>query len=225
MERVLETETGVDSSSLAGSVVLVVDDDEDIRTFLLALFADHGAGLCEAADGNEALDVARARQPDLITLDLSMPGRDGVTAFCDLREDPATGDIPVCIVTGHPEFRKVIYERPVKAPEGFLTKPVNPDQLVRTARRILALRSAGLSCCRNTRGFHCANGSNPRPPAISGATVLRAGSGDPCTVERPVGPGPRRALGSVSTGRPRASVRGCRTPLRPVRSPPSPRRW
>ena len=142
MERVLETSSFEhEASLLQGSVILVVDDDEDIRTFLLALFADHGAGLCEAADGEEALEVARDKRPDLITLDLSMPGRDGVTTFCDLREDPATRDIPVCIVTGHPEFRRVIYERPVTAPDGFVTKPVDPDELVKTVRRILALRS------------------------------------------------------------------------------------
>ncbi len=141
MERVLETDYGGEPSPLSGSVILVVDDDEDIRTFLLALFADHGAGLCEAADGDEAIAVAKAKHPDLITLDLSMPGRDGVSTFCDLRDDPQTSDIPVCIVTGHPEFRRVIYERPVKAPEGFVCKPVNPDELVKTARRILALRS------------------------------------------------------------------------------------
>ncbi|MCU0304493.1 MAG: response regulator [Thermoanaerobaculales bacterium] len=141
MQHGLETRHGVEGSPLAGSVILVVDDDEDIRTFLLALFADHGAGLCEAADGDEAIEVARERHPDLITLDLSMPGRDGVTTFCDLRTDPATGDTPICIVTGHPEFRRVIYERPVRAPEGFVTKPVDPDELVRTVRRILALRS------------------------------------------------------------------------------------
>lgn len=142
MERGLETKNlEMESGPLAGSVVLVVDDDEDIRTFLLALFADHGAGLCEAADGNEALEMARTKRPDLITLDLSMPGRDGVNTFCDLRADPTTSDIPVCIVTGHPEFRKVIYERPVTPPEGFVTKPVVPDDLVKTVRRILALRS------------------------------------------------------------------------------------
>lgn len=142
MERELVTKSyEVEPGPLSGSVILVVDDDEDIRTFLLALFADHGAGLCEAADGDEAMDVAKAKKPDLITLDLSMPGRDGVTTFCDLREDPVTEEIPVCIVTGHPEFRKVIYERPVTAPDGFVCKPINPDELVRTVRRILALKS------------------------------------------------------------------------------------
>lgn len=141
MERELEPMIDGEAGPLSGSVILVVDDDEDIRTFLLALFADHGAGLCEAADGDEALAMARSKRPDLITLDLSMPGRDGVSTFCELREDPDTREIPVCIVTGHPEFRKVIYERPVAAPEGFVTKPVDPDELVRTVRRILALRS------------------------------------------------------------------------------------
>ena len=146
MERVLDTKSHeVEPSPLSGSVILVVDDDEDIRTFLLALFADHGAGLCEAADGDEAMEVAKARKPDLITLDLSMPGRDGVTTFCDLRDDPQTESIPVCIVTGHPEFRRVIYERPVTAPEGFVCKPVDPDELVRTVRRILALKSRSQS--------------------------------------------------------------------------------
>lgn len=141
MERQIETLTKVEQTPLSGSVILVVDDDEDIRTFLLALFADHGAGLCEAADGDEALEMARTKHPDLITLDLSMPGRDGVSTFCDLRDDPSTSEIPVCIVTGHPEFRRVIYDRPVKAPEGFVCKPVNPDELVKTVRRILALGS------------------------------------------------------------------------------------
>lgn len=142
MERVPEIKSyEAESGPLSGSVILVVDDDEDIRTFLLALFADHGAGLCEAADGDEAIAMAKAKRPSLITLDLSMPGRDGFSTFCDLRDDSETADIPVCIVTGHPEFRKVIYERPVRAPEGFVCKPVDADELVKTVRRILALRS------------------------------------------------------------------------------------
>lgn len=124
---------------LAGYRILVVDDDEDVRTFLLALFADAGAEISEACDGVEALEVARARHPDLITLDLSMPGKDGVEALCDLREAPELAQIPVCIVTGHPEFRKVLYERPTRPPEGFVTKPIDADDLVRTVRRILGL--------------------------------------------------------------------------------------
>ena len=125
---------------LGGATVLVVDDDEEIRVFLTTLFADEGALVFEAADGDEALEVAVRKSPDLITLDLSMPGRDGIDTFCDLRENPSTGEIPVCIITGHPEFRKVIYDRPVTPPEGFIDKPCQPDHVVDTARRILGLR-------------------------------------------------------------------------------------
>ena len=124
---------------LGGATVLVVDDDEEIRVFLTTLFSDEGALVFEAADGYEALEVAARKNPDLITLDLSMPGRDGIDTFCDLRENPSTGEIPVCIITGHPEFRKVIYDRPVTPPEGFLDKPCDPEHVVRTVRRILGL--------------------------------------------------------------------------------------
>jgi len=125
---------------LTGYTILVVDDDEDTRTFLLAVLADAGAQICEAADGDEALEVAARRRPDLITLDLSMPGKDGVQTLCELRQTPAVGETPVCVVTGHPEFRQVIYDRPTRPPEGFMNKPVDPDELVRTVRRILGLK-------------------------------------------------------------------------------------
>jgi two-component system response regulator (stage 0 sporulation protein F) len=98
----------------------VVDDDEQIRTFLVTLLSDEGALTFEAADGIEALEVAERRNPDLITLDLSMPGKDGIDTFTDLRQNPATEEIAVCVITGHPEFRKVIYDRPVTPPEGIL---------------------------------------------------------------------------------------------------------
>jgi len=124
---------------LNGSCVLVVDDDEEIRTFLTTLMGDEGAAALQAADGDEALATAIRAKPDLITLDLSMPGRDGIETFCDLRQNPATELIPVCIITGHPEFRKVIYDRPVTPPEGFIDKPCDPEHVVKTIRRILGL--------------------------------------------------------------------------------------
>jgi two-component system sensor histidine kinase/response regulator len=124
---------------LNGYCVLVVDDDEEIRTFLATLMTDEGAAALQAADGDEALATAVRARPDLITLDLSMPGRDGIDTFCDLRENPATEEIPVCIITGYPEYRKLIYDRPVAPPEGFINKPCDPEHVVRTIRRILGL--------------------------------------------------------------------------------------
>jgi len=125
---------------LGGAKVLVVDDDEEIRIFLTTLFSDEGALVFEAADGVQALEVAERKKPDLITLDLSMPGKDGIDTFCDLRQNTATEEIPICIITGYPEYRKLIYDRPVPPPEGFVYKPCDPDHVVDTARRILGLR-------------------------------------------------------------------------------------
>jgi CheY-like chemotaxis protein len=125
---------------LGGHKILVVDDDEEIRVFLTTLLSDEGAYVSEAADGREALQTAERDKPDLITLDLSMPGMDGIDAFSALRENPATQEIPVCIITGHPEFRKVLYDRPVTPPEGFINKPCDPDHVVDTVHRILGLR-------------------------------------------------------------------------------------
>ncbi len=124
---------------LNGYCVLVVDDDEEIRTFLTTLMTDEGAAALQATDGDEALATAIRARPDLITLDLSMPGRDGIDTFCDLRENPATEEIPVCIITGYPEYRTLIYDRPVTPPEGFINKPCDPEHVVRTIRRILGL--------------------------------------------------------------------------------------
>jgi CheY-like chemotaxis protein len=125
---------------LAGRRVLVVDDEEDVREYLKTVFEDAGATVIEATDGDQAIAMANTEKPDLITLDLSMPGKDGVEAFGDLRRDPATEEIPVCIVTGHPEFRQVIYDRVVPAPEGYLEKPVDEDKLVAYSAHILEVR-------------------------------------------------------------------------------------
>jgi Fe-S oxidoreductase/ActR/RegA family two-component response regulator len=125
---------------LAGRKILVVDDEEDVRTFLTMVFEDAGAEVISATDGDEAIAMAREHRPDLISLDLSMPGKDGVAAFVELRKDPDTEEIPVCVVTGHPEFRQVIYDRKVAPPEGYLGKPVDEDKLVAYAHHIIEHR-------------------------------------------------------------------------------------
>ena len=126
---------------LAGRKILVVDDEEDVRTFLITVFEDAGAEVISASDGDEAIAMAREHQPDLISLDLSMPGKDGVETFVELRSTAETEEIPVCVVTGHPEFRQVIYDRPVPPPEGYLGKPVDEDKLVAYASHILDHRN------------------------------------------------------------------------------------
>jgi Fe-S oxidoreductase/CheY-like chemotaxis protein len=123
-------------AALAGRRILVVDDEPDVRAFLTAVFEDNGATVYTAADGAQGLTLARKERPDLITLDISMPGMDGGKVFETIRKDPELAKISVCIITGRPELRKLIYERPVPPPEGYLDKPVNEETLLINIRKI-----------------------------------------------------------------------------------------
>jgi Fe-S oxidoreductase/CheY-like chemotaxis protein len=125
---------------LEGRRILVVDDEEDARVFLSTVLADAGATIIEAVDGEQAIELAKREKPDLITLDISMPGKDGVEVFRELRGSPSTAGTAICVVTGHPEFREVIYAASVDKPDGYMNKPVRPNDLVDGLRRILDLK-------------------------------------------------------------------------------------
>jgi Fe-S oxidoreductase/CheY-like chemotaxis protein len=130
-------EAVAERKTLENYKILVVDDEPDILLFYSTLLEDNGAQVIQASDGETALKLARSEKPDLITLDLSMPGTDGGQVFETLRKDPELGQIRVCIITGKPELRRLIYDRPVPPPEGFLDKPVDDATLLLNVRKIL----------------------------------------------------------------------------------------
>lgn len=123
--------------SLEKFKILVVDDEDDIRLYYTVLLEDNGATVLQASNGDEALKLAKSEKPDLITLDLNMPGKDGGVVFEHLRKDPELAQIKVCIITGRPELRRLIYDRPVPPPEGFMDKPVDDHTLLLNVRKIL----------------------------------------------------------------------------------------
>ena len=125
---------------LQGFKILVVDDEPDILTFLAAVLEDQGATVIQAADGEQALALTIQEKPDLVTLDLSMPGKNGGYVFEEIRNNPEIASTKVCIITGKPELRRLIYERPVAPPEGYLDKPVNEETLLTNIRMILELK-------------------------------------------------------------------------------------
>jgi len=130
-----------DTNVLEGLRVLVVDDEPDARIFISTVLEDQGAITETACDGIEALEKVRAAHYDLMTLDLGMPGKNGVEVYHELRQDPELFDLPVCIITGRPELRKLIYERSTApAPEGYLDKPVDERKLLKNIRKIVELR-------------------------------------------------------------------------------------
>ena len=124
---------------LEGYTILVVDDEPDIRIFITTVCEDNGASVIQAIDGIEAIELARKHKPDMITLDLEMPGKDGGDVFEVLRTDPELADIRVCIVSGKPELRSLIYDRPVPPPEGYLDKPIDEETILLNVRKVLEL--------------------------------------------------------------------------------------
>jgi CheY-like chemotaxis protein len=116
--------------------VLVVDDQPDIVAYLQALLEDNGYTVDTAYDGNEGIQKAKQNKPDLITLDVTMPGKSGVTVFHELRNTPELADVPVFIVTGVVDFRQLMYQKTVEAPDGFMQKPINEELFLMTVERL-----------------------------------------------------------------------------------------
>jgi CheY-like chemotaxis protein len=120
--------------------ILIVDDEQDIRTYLSTLLEDQGYTTVLAKDGVEALQQLQAEVPDLITLDISMPEKSGVKFFRDLKSDERWKKIPVIIVTGvSEEFKKFISSRQqISAPEGFVSKPINQEEILTLVKKLLS---------------------------------------------------------------------------------------
>ena len=118
--------------------ILIVDDEEDIRTYLSTLLDDQGFQTVLAKDGEEAMKIIQAEPPDLITLDISMPEKSGVKFFREIKTDDRWKKIPIVIVTGVSEdFRNFISSRhQIPAPEGFVSKPVSPEEILGLVRTL-----------------------------------------------------------------------------------------
>jgi len=116
--------------------VLVVDDDPFIRGLILTTLEDvaHFA-LFEAADGEEALAVARARHPRLVFLDIDMPRLDGISVCRELRADPVTAGATIVMLTASAEDSARRRAEQAGA-DLFLTKPFSPLDLLRMVDRL-----------------------------------------------------------------------------------------
>jgi len=121
-----------------GRKILVIDDEPDIITFLEVFLEDHDFVVISASDGEEGFAKAKEEKPDLITLDVTMPGKSGTEVFRQLRVDPETKNIPVYIITGVMDFRQFIYQRAIEPPEGYMEKPIDSDELIASIYKILA---------------------------------------------------------------------------------------
>jgi CheY-like chemotaxis protein len=120
--------------------VLVVDDEPDVLLLCRLNLEQHGHEVFEAANGEEALRVVRERRPDLIVLDLMLPGVDGYGVLEALRSEGWTPGVKVLVLSAKSLQADRDRSRQLGA-EAFLTKPFLPDDLCRTVDRMLGLES------------------------------------------------------------------------------------
>ena len=117
-------------------VILIVEDDPKSLTLTRDLLQVSGFATIEATNGMQGIELAKARQPDLILMDIIMPEVDGYTACREIKMDKATKAIPVVMLTAlgfelNKELGKGV------GASGYLTKPVNRQELLDVISRFL----------------------------------------------------------------------------------------
>jgi CheY-like chemotaxis protein len=124
------------------ATILVVDDEQDALDYLTAIFQDNGYDTISARDGKQALELARTKSPDLITLDLTMPEESGVRAYRNCKSDPDLKNIPVIIITAVGDSMKGFISKLKKfpEPEGFMSKPIQQEELLKMTAAILSAK-------------------------------------------------------------------------------------
>ena len=115
--------------------ILVVEDNQVDRTRLEQLLVGAGYLVSTAGDGNEALAAAKRSKPDAILMDVNMPGLDGFAATRALRNDAATKDIPIVLVTAKDQKADKAWGQMLGA-KGHVTKPFTDEQLLSQVRAL-----------------------------------------------------------------------------------------
>jgi CheY-like chemotaxis protein len=128
-------------NSSATTTILIADDEVYMLRLLELTFKKGGFAVVSCRDGQEALALAASAAPQLIVLDVMMPGLDGLGALRQLKGNPATREIPVVVLSakGH-SLTKV--EAELAGAVLFLAKPFSPNQLLGEAQKILG-KAAG----------------------------------------------------------------------------------
>jgi CheY-like chemotaxis protein len=111
--------------------ILIVDDDPVVVKYLSALFEDNGYETCTAGSSSEGLKVVREEKPDMITLDLQMPGDWGPRFYRKLRQDKDLRETPVLVISG------IDGDHAIKDAVAFIAKPFDPDKVLGIVKKTI----------------------------------------------------------------------------------------
>jgi CheY-like chemotaxis protein len=132
----------INMSKKYGKLVLVVDDEADVRNYLKSALEDYGFDVITAIDGFDALNLLADNIPDLISLDLVMPRHSGIKLYHDLQKNKKLSKIPILVVTGHAkdDLGKVDFDTMMmQGPGVYLEKPVKPENYIEKVCQLLNL--------------------------------------------------------------------------------------
>lgn len=126
--------------------ILVIDDEPDAIEFVKAVLSNLGKFIIiSAKDGEEGIELVKKHLPDLIILDIMMPGQSGFDVFYSLRNDKLTKDIPVVMLTGvadkaglrffKDDMKKYFGSEPIE----YIEKPLDPSVLLSTVKKVFKI--------------------------------------------------------------------------------------
>ena len=117
--------------------ILCIEDEEEMIELVGVILARHGYEVIGALGGQIGIEKVTELKPDLVLLDLMMPGLDGWGVLQQMRTDPELQDIPVVIVTAKASELDRIFGLEIARVEGYITKPFGPQELVQSVRNAL----------------------------------------------------------------------------------------
>jgi twitching motility two-component system response regulator PilH len=116
--------------------ILIVDDSPTEMYKLTGMLEKHGHEVLKAENGADGVALARLEKPDLVLMDIVMPGLNGFQATRQLTKDPETSCIPVIVVTTKDQETDMVWAQRQGA-KGYLTKPVDEEQLILKVKKVL----------------------------------------------------------------------------------------
>ena len=128
---------------MANRKAVVIDDEKDLTTYITTILEENDFSVSAANDAVTGEQLIRQEKPDLILIDLVMPGRTGIQLFTRLRKDPETREIPLVMVTGIKDqlgidWGEIVDRYKSRRPDGFVEKPIEPVRLMSVVNAVMS---------------------------------------------------------------------------------------
>jgi len=118
--------------------ILCIDDEVGVVELVELIMKKEGMSVSGASSGQAGLDSMRQSPPDLVLLDIMMPGMDGWDVFKEIKADPDLKDIPIIILTARDSTFEEIIARDRAGVDDYITKPFTPQELRRSVKKVLS---------------------------------------------------------------------------------------